>query len=450
MSKIPPLAGLCTYKEAAAVGYGVERNVSLFLRYAWLKKRSMEAALYWICPTPEWEIKEALSLHAHLDADHAGMIRKRVSEMRNPMPRMDVSPDERLDRLFNEIMAAADSLEKLVGLYGVLHAELLAALREHLTHVNPVVDHPTRRMLQTIITEEEQIVTWGRAAIEELSATPEYEARAAAWRAHLQAYLQAAGGIFGDVPVPNSLPAPRAEGPYQPDFFPQRDERFAMRWNFVNPQRQVSLNDELNAEERTLALMCRRVVEMDVAEYMSRIIAEAKGEPWDYYVEMTRQLWDETRHAMMGEIYFEAHNVDWRTTIAVHPGMSIRLTQAASIEDAHLVLYAIEQNLMPSATGKKHEYEISLDADDRLAALFQDYDWADEVLHVHTGRKWLLPKTGKKSGEAVKLGRQKRAETAAILDRYIDRGEQKNWWPNFVRHALGRDTEMKEFNLERL
>lgn len=450
MSKIPPLAGLCSYQEAAVVGYGVERNVSLFVRYAWLKKLAMQTALYWICPTPEWEIKEALSLHAHLNADHAGMIRKRVSEMRNPMPRMDVSPDERLDQLFNEILATTDSLEKLVGLYGVVHTKLLAALQEHFNKVNPIVDHPTRRMLQTIIAEEEQIVAWGQAAIAALTDTPEARTRAAAWQAHLNAYLQAAGGIFGDAEAPELLPTPRANGKFEPEFFPQRDDRFEMRWNFINPQRQVSLNEELSPEERTLALMCRRVVEMDVAEYMSRIIAEAEGESWDYFVAMTRQLWDETRHAMMGTIYFEAHQIDWKRMIAIHPGMSIRLTQAASIEDAHLVLYAIEQNLMPASTGKKHEYEISLDADDRLAALFQDYDWADEVLHVHTGRKWLLPKTGLKSREAVKLGWQKRAETASILDQYTDRGEQKNWWPDFVRHALNRETDMKEFNLERL
>ncbi len=447
---IPPLAGICSYEEAAVVGYGVERNVLLFLRYAWLKKLAMEAALYWICPTPEWEIKEALSLHAHLNADHAGLIRKRVSEMRNPMPRMDVSPDERLDDFFNEILGTTDSLEKLIGLYGVLHTELLAALQEHLTHINPIVDHPTRRMLQTIIMEEEQIVAWGQAAISALIDTPQAEARAIAWQAHLTAYLQAAGGIFGDATPPSTLPVPRAEGPYQPDFFPQRDERFEMRWNFTNPQRQVSLNEDLDFAERTLALMCRRVVEIDVAEYMSRIIAEAKDEPWEYYVEMTRQLWDETRHAMMGAIYFETHNIDWKRMIAIHPGMSIRLTQATSIADAHLVLYAIEQNLMPSATGKKHEYEISLDADDRLAALFQDYDWADEVLHVHTGRKWLLPKIGLKSSEAVKLGWQKRSETAATLDQFTDQAEQKNWWPDFVRHALGRESAMKEFNLTRM
>jgi hypothetical protein len=269
------------------------------------------------------------------------------------------------------------------------------------------------------------------------------------WSAHLNAFLQAAGGVMGDEASPAELPAARAKGIYQPDFFPQRDARFAMRWNFINPQRQVSLNEDVPLDERTLALMCRRIVEMDVPEYMTRIIAQAEDEPWEYYLAMTRQLWDEVRHAMLGTIYFEAHGVDWKQQIAIHPGMAIRLGRL-NIRDAHTVLFAIEQNLMPGKTGKKLEYEISKNAHDRLAASIQDYDWADEVLHVHTGKDWLLPRLKMSQQEAVDEGKRLRATTVDTLKEFEDRGEQKNWWPDFVRLVLGRETAMKEFDLKRL
>ena len=82
--------------------------------------------------------------------------------------------------------------------------------------------------------------------------------------------------------------------------------------------------------------------------------------------------------------------------------------------------------------------------------LIQDYDWADEVLRVHNGRKWLLPKTGLSSGDAVKKSWEIRASTADILVPYEDRAEQNNWWPDFIRQVLGGETAQKEFNLERL
>ena len=114
------------------------------------------------------------------------------------------------------------------------------------------------------------------------------------------------------------------------------------------------------------------------------------------------------------------------------------------------MLYAIEQNLMPGTTGKRLEYEISRNAEDQLAAAIQDYDWADEVLHVQTGRKWLLPKLDIRADEAVNRGWEIRAGTAAVLDQYEELGEQKNWWPDLVRLALGRETAMQSFDLTRL
>lgn len=298
MSAIPPLAGLASFERAARPGYGVEKNVKHFLRYAWIEKRLMEVSLDRLASTPEWEVKEALGLHLSLDAEHAASIRKRVGEMRNPLPRMDVSPDPALDWLFDELLTAGDTLEKIVGLYDVLRSALLAAYQAHYAEVNPVIDHPTWRMIKHILVDQDEIAEWGAAAVDAVVDSSEAEVRANAWRTHLHTFLHAAGGICGELDRPAEEPVSRAAVPFEADFFPQRDECFVLRWNFVNPQRQVSLDESIPLDERMLALMCRRVVEMDVPEYMTRIIAEAEGELWEYYVAMTRQLWDEVRHAI--------------------------------------------------------------------------------------------------------------------------------------------------------
>ncbi len=446
---LPPLAGLASYDTAAQIGYDVEANVERFCRYVWWEKRLMEVALYWLASTPEWEAKEALGLHAHLGATHVAALRKRVHEMRNPVPRMDTSPDEAIDRFFEELLTATDTFEKIVGVYGVLRPALLDAYRTHYDHSNPVADYPTRYMFRHIIVDAQDIDAWGHQAVAAVIENEHDRGRAHAWMAHLQAFLHAACGIMGVDKKPAHLPAPRARAPFTPDYFPQRDERFAQRWNFTNPQRQVSLNDDVPLDERTLALMCRRIVEMDVPEYMARIIAESRHESWDYYVELTRQLWDEVRHAQLGTIYFDHHGVDWKKLIAIHPGMAIRL-HALDVHDAHNVLYAIEQNLMPANRGKRLEYEISRNAHDPLAAFIQDYDWADEVVHVHIGRTWLLPALRMKPNEAVERGWELRAKTADVLDAFEGNGEQKNWWPSFVRAVLKRDTAMRSFDLARL
>ena len=439
---VPPLAGICSYAEAAQPGLSVDESVARLVRYAWLEQAAMQVSLEWLNPTPEWEVKEALSLHLYLDCEHAGALRQRIGELRNPPPRMDVSPSGTLDQFLRDLRAAANTLERLVGLYRVLKTQLLDAYRQHRKESNPVVAHPTTRILWLLIAEEEEAVAWGEQAIAALSTEQETADHARKW----EQLLQAAGGIGGADPLPDTAPSPRITVEQPPDYEPRRDERFTMRWNFLFPPHEVYTNPRVSAGERTLALMCKRALEMDVPEAMARMIREARGRPWQYYSDMCRQLWDEARHAMMGTIYFESIGVDWRSQIALHPGFSLRLNLDLTALEAHTVLFAIEQGLMPAKTGKRYEWLTTREAEDPLAVLFQDYDWADEVLHAQIGRRWLLPELQQTPAEALRSGERIMQSSFHTLDRFQDRGEQHNWWPGFVLAILGRPSALRDFS----
>ena len=434
---IPTLAGVATYNEAAQPGLSVDDTVNRLIRYAWIAKRTMEVALYWLNPTPEWEIKEALSLHAYLAADHAQAYRVRVSEMRNPMPDMDKSPDPRLDHFFDEVLTAQTSAEKLTALYMVLKPAMLETYRDNDNRTNPLVDHPTRRILRHHIAEEEDAVAWGRAAVAAVGEATEFAA-------HLSAYLSAAGGVAGEDDSAVELPPSRVTAPFRPDFFPRRDDRFEQQHNFIFPPHEVARTDGVSAKEKTLALMCKRTLEMDVPEAMARMIVEAPPQPWLFYVDMCRQLWDEARHAMMGSVYFENIGVDWKKEIPLHPGFAIRLNQHMTATEAHAVLYTIEQSLMPANTGKKYEWKMADEAADPLAKTYQDFDWADEVLHVKIGREWGLSISGMPRAEFQKLGSQKAVESEAVLEQYADPARQINWWPGFVEKVLGQPSAVAD------
>lgn len=447
MSDFPqymPLAGVASYEEAAQLGYTVQEDVDRFVRYAWLEKAAMEMGMAWINPTPDWEVKEALSLHLYLDAEHVAQFRERVSEMRNPPPRMDVSPDPSLQAFIDEVMTAQDTLERVVGLYGVLKPALIAAYREHLSKANPLVDYPTRRMLKHILLDEEEIMHWGESAVRAVSLGN--EERAAAWANHLQAYLAATGGVMGAAERTTELPVSRVQGPFVPDFTPKRDARFTKQWNFVFPPHEVARTEGVPNDEKTLALMCKRALEMDVPEAMVRMMWEAKGHPWEYYTGMGRQVWDEARHAMMGTVYLQNRGIQWKE-LPLHPGFSLRLNKHMTASEAHAVLYTIEQSLMPATTGKAYEWVTAGASQDELAQLFQDFDWADEVLHVYIGREWLLSTLNMSRTDAVTLGQQRATETESILELYAANGEQVNWWSDFVQQVLGRPSAMQSYSM---
>ncbi len=133
----------------------------------------------------------------------------------------------------------------------------------------------------------------------------------------------------------------------------------------------------------------KRLREIDVPEMMASILAETRGKPWGFYRDMSRQLWDEARHAMMGEVGFRSLGVDW-TAIPINFTWSLNLNTQLTAQERHAVLFYIEQGLMPR-TGKRYEWEVGTASGNPLSGVFQDFDWADEVLHAQIGRQWYVP-----------------------------------------------------------
>ncbi|MDF2440228.1 MAG: hypothetical protein JWN98_1212, partial [Abditibacteriota bacterium] len=437
---VPELAGICTYEEAARPGFGVEENVALLKRYNWVEQRLNDLYLTRLTATPEWEVKDAFALHTWLDAEHAKWLQERVAELRHPPHNFHVVPDDGLEAWLQEALRAQSTLELLVGLYRVIKPALLEAYREHYEKTNPLVDQPTRRILRFMAIEEEEMIAWGARAIDGLARSAQEQAVATRWEEHLRAYFEAAGGITGEAPGPaqSTLPPSRASAPLEPDWTPRRDARIDSQ-NCHFPPHWVYAQVERPAQERMLALVCKRLLEMDVPEMMASIIWKTREEalragkpkPWTYTSEMCRQVWDEARHSMMGEAWFTARGIDW-TQVPLNIGFSQGLNQLATAQEAHAALYWIEQGLMPSKSGKAYEWRTARDSGDALAQLFMDYDWADEVLHVHIGH-WIIEELGSRAeaerlgeeafGRVMEIRRQAEVENPAV---------SRVWWPDFV------------------
>jgi len=437
---IPPLAGLATYEEAARPGYGVDENVELMRRYNYVETRLYQLSAAFINPTPEWEVKGALSLHLYLDSEHGLAFRKRVAELRRPPLYLDQAPDEKLEAFLDEALRSRDTVELLTGLFVVIRPALLAAYERHLAETNPLFDHPTCRILKAAIAEERQMIAWGVAALAAVAVTAAQLEASSECAAHLSAYLAAAGGVRGteSVPADLELPARRAVDAFVPDIDPKRDWRSGEIYNFHYRANDVYLDDSADWDERTLSLMFKRFHEMDVPELMAGIVVQTQGKPWEYYVDMGRQLWDEARHSMMGEVWFARADIDW-SKYPNHVGWSMHLNLDRTPLERHIILYYIEQSLMDGKTGKRLEWRIAQESHDDLATYFQDYDWADEVLHAQIGRRWLKPAVGD-----VKTVLEQARDIAGRYSSSFDaRGkltDQVDWWPRFVRDVLGRES----------
>jgi hypothetical protein len=432
---LPELAGVATYEDAARIGFSVDENVRRLLRFHWVERRLMGILVAHLTSEPVWEVKCALALHQWQSAEHVDALRRRIAEMRNPSPRLDTVPDndptaKALDTFLDQVDAARDTSELLAGVYDVLYPALAAAYRDHFARTNALVDYPTRRLLRLALMDVEDAVAWRGPA-------PSVER--SAWSAHLEAYLAAAGGLAGDRPVEPldiTLYAPRST---HHAFHPRRDERFHGQYNFEFAPHIVYSMPDVPADERNLALLCKRALEMDVPEMMASFMTERDDQPWEFYRDYSRQLWDEARHAMMGTVALAARGIDWRTDIPLNVSFALRLNLHATPVERQMMLYAIEQSLMPGETGKRYEYETAVVAGDALSAHFHDYDWADEVLHAQIGRR-MLKREGISSDEARERAKDIHEKTWAALDQYRSLDAQRDWWPGFVRKVLGKES----------
>jgi hypothetical protein len=380
-------------------------------------------------------LKMAFSLHAHYCAEHAAAWRTRVGEMREPPLGLDVVPHAALDVFFDEILAAPETDALLFGLYEHALPALRAALQSHLDHTNRLVDHPSFRICRFALIEVDEMVAYGRQALASLLAPARREALAD-WSALLQETLALAGGLDGSAGVMAGTTPMRRLYSAQPPVYdkrPRRDERFPDPYNMGVHAEAFLYDEQFPPVPKTLMMYYKRLREIDVPEMMASIIAETTGQPWRYTVDMTRQLWDEARHAMMGEVGFVRAGLDWRKYVRVNFTWSLALNTQLKPLERHAVLYFIEQGLMPK-TGKRFEWETGVASGDAFSAMIQDYDWADEVLHARIGRDWYVKAMGD-TKRAVEYGDECWSRVLIDWKSYIATGltRHENWWPAAYR-----------------
>jgi hypothetical protein len=432
---LPVLAGLQGMTEAATEGLTVAESVARQLRLHWSLRRLHMICVAHIASMPIYELKMALSLHAHYCAEHVEPFANRVREMRQPPYGLEVCPDANLDAFFDEILSAPQIAGLVLGLYGYAVPAVVRAMERLVSDTNKLFDHPTWRVCRLTLAEMQDVLQYGRQAIACLVDGEAYSALSD-WTALLEELLEAAGDLDGTQPKKSVEPRRMYSlVPYQYDGVPRRDDRFHDPYNMGVNAEAFLFDPEIPALPKSIMLYFKRLREIDVPEMMSSILVETSGKPWEYYRDMTRQLWDEARHAMMGEIGFVSMGIDW-TKIPVNFTWSLGLNTRLTPLERHGVLYAIEQGLMPKKSGKEYEWEVAVATMNRLTALIQDYDWADEILHARIGREWLVKELGSQK-EALAFG--DRAWTRILVDwaRWREQGltEHHNWWPEVYREA---------------
>jgi hypothetical protein len=369
-------AALRSYVEQRSQhGVEVRVTVDLLRRYAFLERSAIRALAGWFLVLPAYETKIAVGYRLWAHAERVDAIRRRLHELRGGHRDANIEPA--LQLIGDDLLHAPDEKSFLAGVQWLLR-QLAGAYRAHLHVADSAANAMEVRLLQRLVADVEQDLTWADATVQTF--TPEQQAAAGRWADHLDQLLAAAGGVSG------------LESRVEHAHARLAGTRFERPTSIVFDTR-IS-NGELPSQEQKLAQSFEelRISEFQVyfnefyaAALLATIIYDAwqAQAPWEFLFDMCHHFWDEVRHAEFGlrrlrELGIEPSIVD-QTPFEQSQGMPF----------LHRLCYltlGLEVFFMPRKQPRVRRYEAAADF---RSQLFADVDWSDEQNHVRYGKRWV-------------------------------------------------------------
>jgi hypothetical protein len=359
--------------ESLRRGYDVDENAIRFSNYFHVLRELVHLSCGWLPLAPGFELKYRLGDHIHDDARAISRIRRRLYELRHPSE-YPGAPGDELAALLDRLDAAEGPSEYIEVAYGEAKPALLDAIRIHLKELDPVSDEPSLRLLTKLASRQER-------HIEELalgsgrSADP--EAGRIADLGVLEIRLKAE-------PRPLRVMG-RIDAPARDEFVEVTEEGdpFLAAELYVN---DPELNHvPVEPEEQRHFFHGLMDAELTAAELMARNSHEYPEMPWDFHVDMARQIWDEVRHARV-------HHVLMPTELGCRWGdYPVTFSYFRSIY-AHdllgrLALFNSTSEQRAMWRHSRRREALTERGQEKVAMVF-DYLLADEVPHVHNGVRW--------------------------------------------------------------
>jgi hypothetical protein len=369
-------------QRVAAPGLSVAQAAERLLRFAYVEQRLMRLFCSRIVSISQRDVKVLLARLQYEAALHSNNWRSRVSEMRTNKSKLEKAPDPALEILFDEAEHLPGTYPFLAVVARLLKPALYQAYRAYQAATNGLADYPSVRLLQQHLPEEEEHLRLLNLALNDITPAQEEVRIAQEWEQRLSDFLAAAGGIDGTAPRSEARSRIASTQLYHIPHILTRDQSLPRVWDYVVP-----LSEKVSAYLNYM--MGLRISEINVAEGLAIVLFETPGMPWSFYLDISRHCWDEMRHSLFGEAAIEATYAD-RDALPIRDYEGVFVMEASPLEQYAVLGLMVEGKNMKYPPGKRQEWEFARDrARHPLMTTFQDFDWADEVLHVNIARRQL-------------------------------------------------------------
>ncbi len=373
---------------------GVDQS-SYYLKRCYVAEHELMRTLAaWFVDTNQWDFKRQLANDMWQTSRHADMLRTRILELRYPRRDVDKKYDVDVMAWTAEFAKGSHTEEFIAGIYGAVLPELVRAYSDYLAQTDYLDDAPSVYALQHIISDKQaQIARMNKLAAE---VSPNLFEAAQAWTAYLREYVISIGGVSGDGGK-SDRPARYASRPaYSIQRQVNRDPRWQSTLFHLPHENKYDVEgrqawQRIEKLDKRVAMQVWSAIshfnEIWAAEVVAASMWDFTNETWDFYLDLARWAWDETRHSTMGFRALEGWGWNVPELIPWGNAMYNAMGPMPPIQRLAL-LYFYEEGLLRAGT-KQIEIKILESAQDEGSVQDMDFDWADEAIHVSYGFKWL-------------------------------------------------------------
>ena len=341
----------------------------------------------WARHFTEWDDKRAVCRHVWEQSECVRRLRERLTEFPGTTGNLEAPVSAKLEDLANTVLLAPSHEDAVDGVYQILTGALVQSYLHYVEHAHPVHDAPTVAMLQEIVRIKEQQRLWLREYRRRRPHTTD-----SAYRAAIGEKLTACAELRGALSV-EGTPA-RPVGARTGFRLPSRAGRpagSAPKHDFM-PFLEADFTDSIEA--RRLFWCYGYMLEQNLADDQMRWIWDAPDLPWEFLQDVSRHLWDESRHGDSGYSRLLDFGITLETigfpSYGVAAEESPEVAKPMSVEDLYEAVYFIG---MCAETGhfpvKQEAYADFKAGGDLESAEMVLFDIIDETTHVQYAHRWL-------------------------------------------------------------
>lgn len=345
--------------------------------------RTIAGALIWIGP---FELKVELAHHLYQHADACRHLRQRLRELRVSEMRLNAPLPGPFNVLSEELLLSDGAIEFIAGCARVVK-QLLDDTERYAADTDSLLDQPSLRVLRVIRIDLADMIAWVNeveAAALKAGDDPNTVASAKDHAGRILVWLRK-----GEEEDP-SFPLRRSQkGPYTRPIACNRDDRFPV----FTHTRRYDASDFLDQnklptrfEAQRLELLRVQRDELDAIETFANIFFDLGDQAeFDLLFLLGRLVWDEARHAEMGQRNLERLGFEPFSVPCGVIGINVRSPLPPEASFAQISIFGElsqigELKRLSEACRKKG---------DLIGSRSFDFTHADELMHLREGRKWL-------------------------------------------------------------